>query len=877
MASATQYWSVELRTVFPFEAPVVDIYSLALYDASNTLLTPTTVTVLGTPTSETDTANIFDGDPATFATRTWASQTSDLYENGWRLEFDSDVLPASCLVILALNAANPVGISESYWEVRISASTDGVIYSPVATQTPVVVTYGTPLGIPATSDSPVLPQPRTAIRNGTGGIFGIVAEDGVALPNRPVYLFDQETLQRIGSTTSDENGGYSFKGINTNSEFVVMSIDPSGPPFKNAQIYDRIKPINALSSLPPANPFLAFRTRKPSFSSYLGIKGFISNSGVPVDTLQVSAGNNCLPILCEDDFVPNGKTMINGLYEHYSFAPVEAKGGGEVVWLRSDAVAPELGESNQGIGRIFMLPRSRNNKIDGTAFYPENVSEFTFEMGVISPAVGEPDLVGLWGGEPSVSYSYPYRNNPHSKTFAIRFTESACEIYANFVGTSMQLMSSTGINPYQVYHLSVVYRSSDTLKVFLNGSLVDTVDISTTGFLKAHGYHHYEQNLLQNPDRNLPNTSGPTDIRGFVTFTLGANARSTTEMNRNPSGFGGAFGFMSLFTGALTDLEAQQLYSSFDDPTSVAVTPTVSGYGAVVEQDQPVAYLRLDDSGKDTASGPDIDVGYGITPFYVTDVANPATSDISFNQQNIISSTPSMGFLQIRSAVGLSNVNLNPAFTIEACIHIPTVNSTHGIYTETGWTTVTSWDPGEGDTCRSSIVFYVNSAGSLALRLNQLPISTNSNTNNLFWPTVSNYAPTIVTPSGTIQSGVDYHVALTVDPFAANVSFYVNGQLVSSIFSNAAKQFGDLYPYYRATRAYTSVGFVGCGTGETYYSSPIRTAGPFANDGIPSQANSALSYRIALYDSLRGYMSNFALYNYALTADRVAAHYDALT
>lgn len=874
MASATQYWSVELRTVFPFEAPVVDIYSLALYDASNTLLTPTTVTVLGTPTSETDTANIFDGDPATFATRTWASQTSDLYENGWRLEFDSDVLPASCLVILALNAANPVGISESYWEVRISASTDGVIYSPVATQTPVVVTYGTPLGIAATSDSPVLPQPRTEIRNGTGGIFGIVAEDGVALPNRPVYLFDQETLQRIGSTTSDENGGYSFKGINANSEFVVMSIDPSGPPFKNAQIYDRIKPINALSSLPPANPFLAFRTRKPSFSSYLGIKGFISNSGVPVDTLQVSAGNNCLPILYENVFVPNGKTMINGLYEHYSFAPVEAKGGGEVVWLRSDAVVPELGENNQGIGRIFMLPRSRNNKIDGTAFYPENVSEFTFEMGVISPAVGEPDLVGLWGGEPSVSYSYPYYNNPHSKTFAIRFTESACEIYANFVGTSMQLMSSISINSYQVYHLSVVYRSSDTLKVFLNGSLVDTVDISTTGFLKAHGYYHSQQNLLQNPDQNLPNTSGPTDIRGFVTFTLGANARSTTAMIRNPSGFGGAFGFMSLFTGALTDLEAQQLYSSFDDPTSVAVTPTVSGYGAVVEQDQPVAYLRLDDSGKDTASGPDIDVGYGITALYLDHYRYPSgispEADISFNQQNIISSTPSMGFLQPRCGVGLSNTNLNPAFTIEACIHIPTVNSTHSIYTETGWTNYSSTG-NDGDSVRHSIMFYVNSNGSLAVRQNQLPISTDFGINNYRWPSEANYAPTITTPSGTIQSGVDYYVALTVDPFAANVSFYVNGQLVSSIFSNAAKQFGNLYAYRYRDRSYTSVGLIGCSTN-------ADTFGPFAYDGIPRTTYYRQYYGYSYASNpLLGYMSNFALYNYALTADRVAAHYDALT
>lgn len=85
---------------------------------------------------------------------------------------------------------------------------------------------------------------------GTGAIFGIVSENGVAKDNSPVYLLDMLRDSGVGKAKfiskqmTREDGGFSFTGLSTNySDYSVMVSDEDGAEPKNALIQDRVQPV----------------------------------------------------------------------------------------------------------------------------------------------------------------------------------------------------------------------------------------------------------------------------------------------------------------------------------------------------------------------------------------------------------------------------------------------------------------------------------------------------------------------------------------------------------------------------------------------------------------------------------------------------------
>lgn len=87
-------------------------------------------------------------------------------------------------------------------------------------------------------------------RPGTGAIFGIVSENGVAKDNSPVYLLDMLRDSGVGKAKfiskqmTREDGGFSFTGLSTNYlDYSVMVSDEDGAEPKNALIQDRVQPV----------------------------------------------------------------------------------------------------------------------------------------------------------------------------------------------------------------------------------------------------------------------------------------------------------------------------------------------------------------------------------------------------------------------------------------------------------------------------------------------------------------------------------------------------------------------------------------------------------------------------------------------------------
>lgn len=85
---------------------------------------------------------------------------------------------------------------------------------------------------------------------GTGAIFGIVSENGVAKENSPVYLMDMRRdigsgqMKVISKQMTRPDGGFMFSGLDT--EYVgysVMASDEDGAEPKNALIQDRVQPV----------------------------------------------------------------------------------------------------------------------------------------------------------------------------------------------------------------------------------------------------------------------------------------------------------------------------------------------------------------------------------------------------------------------------------------------------------------------------------------------------------------------------------------------------------------------------------------------------------------------------------------------------------
>lgn len=613
---------------------------------------------------------------------------------------------------------------------RLYSSTDKVNWTLRYVQAKVCPEYGVSYRRPLSSSSKLWPSPRRGLLSGSGGIYGIVSEDGIARPNRPVYLYERDTFSRIGYEITDENGGYAFNGLNKDREYMVMSVDPTGPPFRNAIVWDRIKPINTKGNLAPQSAFWARRARDPDLGAVVAVTDYVDATafdymnggqlgGVPIQHLD----NN---------------------YPGMEFDAIDSVGG-SLKFLMSNR-SPET----RGRG-LFARPGACIFSVKAEHNQPENYSALTFEYILKSPAPNEEPLIITWTGIANGASSELVDgggSNNHrgfGSGPTIEVTDQVINIRFPLSGRNRSTPKSTyPIVPGKVYHIAVAYLQDETIDCYINGELSGSASIPAAGRLWGHAMVDDYKTAAAFDDwdeaySTISSRNGP--ISWFSTLHVGGSGRGLNgggTKNRIPPGHGGSFAMSALYGRHMTASEIADLYDSFVNWETHGVPSTQSGYAGEVEADTPAMYYRMNELSVD-----DIPISLiGHKGLLGKWEGRPGFNAEGFSAGNPAVDTSSGSLLLDEAKV------INSVFTIELMIRQADQSGQQYPFMARQYES-------------SALVYLKVEDGLLTLKVTDASGTT---------VPVDNAQP--------LDQGKDYHVVVTYDPWYERESkVYLNGEL----------------------------------------------------------------------------------------------------
>lgn len=799
MASLAKYWRVAFgRNEFVNASTVLILDALVPYDAGGAPLSDgATVT---SPSYDAGRSSgpigtvLADADPATYVSLVTAhadmSSRYVVFTYATEVEWERVKIRFSTATLSLYYKLAPKN-----FPIQIQSSPNGTewvvqaVHAPCqaeATDYIVAANQWSTLYAPVTRDT----------LGGLGGIYGIVSEDGVALPNRPVYLFDRDTFQKIGYTTTDENGGYSFTGLNEQREYAVMSVDPSGPPYKNAIVWDRITPINAKGNQPPLNAFWARRLRDPKLGAITAFDNYID--GETSNFLKAAVGgSNRSPLV-----------KLNAAYNGFSQYPLEVAGGAFVLWKSNRAnVTDSPGITVMHNGGLF------GANADGVS---ENFSELTFEYVFVPPASGEPSLfIAHSGTRGTDDFQAIHDSNgvdtPGSGP-TLEVTSSAINFRIPLGANNRSIIRAT-VPPVAgaLHHVVVTYKQDTEIKLYLNGTLIQTTAIPGAGriFNSAAGNAEFQSDWDANDWVGSTSAWLGAIRRLQVTYVCGTGPISNTSFAWR--GWGGAFGMAAFYGRVMTQTDVSNLYDSLLNPTTHQVPTTLAGYPAEVEADNPTLYFRLNDTTAPAAGLRSICGRKDV-------IADVVSTNVYGETPAFVGGTTATKFVS-NGGVYIRRVGSIPKMTFSfECFFKPSSLEADGYL----------FASRENNSTYAPIALKLKTDGKLVLSVTDLT-GTLSETN-------FNNTPLVV--------GTNYHIVVTYDPWGSKVAcLYINGSLVTSV--NATTFPGD---------SRSDILGIGCVvSGDLFY--------PTTAAGISSTAV--------------GTMGEVAFYDHALTAARALAHYEA--
>lgn len=798
MATATRYWRVLFRTTNNQDSDYnLGFERMQLYKADGTEVVPASVTTSAASENAVTypLANILNSAPGTYWVVRLNKNANTLFYVQFDLGAGNETLIDRIYVQTKPGPWPRTTIQGAVFDFLVDNSDDGVTFYRQSLNYRPLAAGGGEGQVPANPLSEVYPLPSRDSIGGGGGIYGIVSEDGIALPNRPVILYERDTFAKVAWITTDENGGYGFNGLNTAKEFMVLSYDPSGPPFKNALVWDRIKPINALSNVAPQSAFWARRARESSLGGIISAADYLDGASFRQFKANIIGSQS-------------NATVASGL----DFLPASAVGG-SVKFLKSGRTPTyaAYGFSAEPTLGVFSDVNA--------AGMPANYSALTFEYIFVAPTGGEPaDLFFVWSGTRDSDDANMYTSVSGSRTSrgagpTLEITRSgAVNVRFPLGGRNRSVVRcTTTVAPGTMHHVMVTYAQDSEIKLYLDGVLVQTTAIPGTGRLWGHttaspssgndvtvavddfdGYS--SSHLVQGAIRRLVRclVAGNGNVAGT------SNAHNGVDVLAGP-GYGGAFGIVGLYGRVFSDADVATFYDSFVNWDTHTVPTTLPGYMGEVEADNPVFYARMNELalptrmesvlGQRAHTGTyEATAGFGATGFVGgTTAINTATGGAT-----------------------LQGITLNTEFTIEFFMRPASV---------------------AGEQCL--LINRRNNNTSLHIYLAMV-----GNKLELRVVDKSGTMSTIPFASPALLPGQDYHIVVTYDPWSTfKCVLYVNGVLASESAAPAI-------PY--VLFEHLSIGYV------ALYSS---------GTGVSARFN--------------GVMGELAIYNYALSAARIQAHYDA--
>jgi hypothetical protein len=884
-----RYWRIGWgRSVSDTNSYAFEIATLQLYDSSDTHLTasggatPPTITLSGSSTDAYDLVTY----PLSNLTDVNETTHVALYSTGVQLEepryveYDFGVGNEVLLDYFKIaNVTNDVqglytnwigdGGNAAGWDLFVGASVDGTEW---------MLRYWAPKFLKSGSAASTLytvagnevssinnygqGQLRVGGGNSTGAIYGIVSEDGSVYPNRPVFLYDDATGTKIGNTFTDQYGGYAFGGLDISRVYTVVSRDFSGPPYKNALIYDRIQPVNAVNANASPNAFFELRNKAADLISFFHITGEDTNQG---STAQkwLYQGKMSAGVLIRDQF-DTGDITTN------RFEGSQIK----------TALGTYANECN-----FFWFPHyAKNNGVEaaypttqdyiGLAMPPDfpggdrtlggSGDAFTLELYAQMPETGEDDAHYFWGGNSLGNGAWVGGASQWSESVIPMPATARIELGGNssghgririafsYGGLTPTVRFDTGVSHIpngDIVHITVTHLNKQECKLYIDGvlystvSLIGTADLYTSG-LSTNGLGAGSMTGFYDPGQNYIVSKflgEPLSHIGSSLFIFGEDYVSSPYTSR-PNGPGGAFGHAACYGRVYTQAEVTDLYDSIADWSTMYVAPVYGGYSGEVEKDTPVWYF-IGDQATTAPLGllePSL-LGYQGTPALFGPNAPTALST------PLRGTSPSFGATSDRNGFIIQNATNNMgAWSFECFIEI------------TQWPGATANLPRM--TLYSSYCFTDKENDPPTHYLNHRLLLWDDDTLIYEYRDVDGVTLTQLTfPAFTMSLNTTYHFCITFDP-AGDIIVYLDGVAVDSAASPFQWQFGDnIYAPFWEDSSF----------GHHY------VLGPHYPDTLMGNTFTTRTLGVNDYANWRGRYSDVASYAHVLPAARVLAHYNA--
>jgi len=799
MAAPARYWRIVFRSVNTYNYAQLGIAHLRLFDVNgNELTAAPNAPILSTALNNSlvnstgfPLENLIDGDEQTICAFNWPSYRTT---TSWRaIDFDfgegNAVLVDYVLARVTddnYNGNSILPANSLDWQVQ--SSDDNSTWMTQCLQYRPLQQANTDYRFAAAVTSDLYPIPSRDLLGGDGGIYGIVSEDGVAMPNRPVMLFERETFYKIAYTTTDENGGYAFNGLNRNNEYLVMSVDPSGPPYKNAIVWDRIKPINTKGNLGPQSPFWARRIRDKNLGSVVCFADFLDSV-----TYDFFRGN----VLGSERLYSKYHSVFAG----YDFANETALGGAMRL-LKSNRTETDLGNG------LTLFPGLGTFSGVNNASMPDNYANLTFEYIFQAPQATESALIFVWAGrrdsDDATMYGYDGYYGEHMRATGPTLEVNITEMNVRFPLSARNRATPRVTAPVVAgtpYHVMIAYTENASIQLYVNGALAGEADITGAGRLWGHtqGRKNFED-----WDNSVRVSSGyykEAAIRRLDMLYIGGNGygykSSSDERYNLPPGYGGAVGLAAIYGRTFTASDVQQFYDSYNNWDTHAVVPEQSGYMAEVEADNPSFYARLNNlmppQRIETLLGHrDYRGSYG--------------AGTVFNAAPFVSGSPSITTSD--GGVFFERVDIAATFTVEFFVRFSSTAGTQRLFLTRKYNS-------------SAFIYLSMIDGTLSLSINDRSGTTTTQ-------------PFPV----TLNPNTDYHLVVQYDPWELKTTqLFINGAQTAELPASAIPNTID-------------VDWLGVGVN-------VSSTGPSYSERV------------------QGDMAEFAIYNYILPPERIAAHYAA--
>lgn len=798
MATAARYWRVYFRSNNTYDYGTLAFVTMKPYDAAGVDLSANVSAINANGqqmlSGYSTLTNMLDGDTTTVAvsqyngfrtTTSWRSFTFDFGVNNAKLVDYFDVRISDAAYYNSVVAANSVDIA-------VDTSDDNVTWSRVSVVARPIYGFNAEYKVPATVSSVNAPAPPRITTGGSGGIYGIVSEDGVALPNRPVMLYERETFYKIAHTTTDENGGYGFNGLNEDLEYLVMSVDPSGPPYKNAIVWDRIKPINTKGALTPQSAFWARRLRTKALGPTFCVNEYLDGATYRYFGSGVAGNSECLF---------GNPSMWNG----FGF-DTESAVGGELLFLRSPRTATNIGTG------LYLYGGAATFGGRNAAGSPENYSRLSFEMIVRMPEATETALIFVWGGtrdsDDAAMWGHDGYNGWYMRhagpTVEIKPTGDINVRFPLSARNRATARCTYNATPGSIRHIMVTYEQDASITLYVDGVKRSSAVLTGTGRLWGHTMRDVNVESWDSAFTQYGNGKEAA-IRRINALYISGYGRTAYDRVRDnslwqiPPGWGGGVALAALYGTVFTDADVADLYDSFANWETHVVTSSMSGYAAEIEADNPKYYARLDALSV---------VDRPMSLCGMTDNTSWYEGSPTFGNTGFTAGATSIG--THGGAILLWRVDIQSTFTVEMFVR-QTANSG----TQRLWL---------------SRIYDNNTPVCATLVGGVLEVSI-----------YDNLGVTTTIPTGfKLALNTDYHIAVTYDPWDTKRAFVVvNGVVVTTASAPAQP-----YTSHEA-QCWLCIGANASGTG-------------------PS-----------ISERFQGYVGEFAVYNYAVPVERLAAHYEA--